>query len=271
MNSTTRILAALSLPLLLAACGPDGETNDTLAPDPGEVVATVNDRPVTETDLDAQIQAMTMRGQPATRGQALDELVDIILLTQRAEERAMHEQPDIKAELRRQRDSLLANQLLRAELEQHEPSDADIEAEYERRYGDDAGRNEYHARHILLESTDDAEAVIGALDGGADFAELAQEHSVGPSASIGGDLDWFQLEEVVEPFADAVEALEIGAYTAEPVETRFGWHVIQLEDMRPQEAPELAEVRDEIMNALISSFVNDYIESLRAESEVEIR
>src|SRR5690606_22075542 len=88
------------------------------------------------------------------------------------------------------------------------------------------------ARHILFTSADQAEAVIAQLDGGGDFVTLAKRHSQDPGGqNSGGDLGWFQPDNFVDHhFTDALERLSKGQYTQQPVRSRFGWHVIKLED-----------------------------------------
>ncbi|MCR9123195.1 MAG: peptidyl-prolyl cis-trans isomerase [Phyllobacteriaceae bacterium] len=96
---------------------------------------------------------------------------------------------------------------------------------------DDPGFTELRARHILVEDEAAAQSIIAALDAGEAFAELAQKHSIGPSAANGGDLGWFGRGQMVEPFEEAVFALSPGEHSG-PVETKFGWHVILLEEAR---------------------------------------
>ena len=91
-----------------------------------------------------------------------------------------------------------------------------------------------HAAHILLPTREAAEAARARVtEGGEDFAAVAREVSTDEStAANGGDLGWFTREEMVAPFAEAAFALEPGAIS-EPVETEFGWHVIQVTERDP--------------------------------------
>ena len=94
---------------------------------------------------------------------------------------------------------------------------------------------EYYARHILVDSEDEARAIIQKLDQGADFAAMACEFSTGPSGREGGVLGWFNSAQMVRPFVETTAQLEKGSYSKEPVKTQFGWHVILLEDFRQSE------------------------------------
>ena len=128
---------------------------------------------------------------------------------------------------------------------------------------------EVRARHILLETSEDAVAVIGELDAGGDFVALAKERSTGPSAPQGGDLGYFSAEQMVGPFAEAAFALEPGSHSAEPVETRFGFHVIMVEDRRTKPVPSFEEMEPQIREELSGQAVQDVLLGLREGAEIE--
>ncbi|MDX1608613.1 MAG: peptidylprolyl isomerase [Halofilum sp. (in: g-proteobacteria)] len=267
---TASVLAA---GLALAGCQPGGNGGGeaaVAAPDPDKVVARINGKPIAEVALDAQIQAMSARGQPVERAQALQELITIELLAQEAEKQGLPEQPEIQAEIERRRASLLAQHLIRAELTSHEVTDEDLRARYEQEVAGSAATKEYKARHILLESEEKAQSLIGELDEGAEFQALAKEHSTGPSGPQGGDLGWFQTGDMVPPFGNAVEALEPGQHSSEPVKTQFGWHVILLEETRAAEPPAFEDVRAQLRNRMVSEHIQQFVADLRQQGEVEI-
>jgi peptidyl-prolyl cis-trans isomerase C len=118
----------------------------------------------------------------------------------------------------------------------------------------------------LLKTEDEAKSVIAELKKGADFAELAKKRSTDPGAANGGDLGWFTAATTVKPFADAVQAMKVGTYSEEPVQTQFGWHVILLEDRKEDEAPSLDAVREEMRNAANQKKVDAYIAALKKPS-----
>ncbi len=120
-----------------------------------------------------------------------------------------------------------------------------MKAEYDTQVA--AMPKEYKARHILVEKKETAESLIRDLQAGGDFAKLATAESKDPgSAAKGGDLGWFSAQSMVKPFADALATLEKGATTKTPVQTQYGWHVIQLEDTRSPEAPAFADVKQQV-------------------------
>ncbi|MDA5093021.1 peptidylprolyl isomerase [Aliiroseovarius sp. KMU-50] len=120
-----------------------------------------------------------------------------------------------------------------------------LQSAYDEAYADAEPTKEFHAAHILVEAEEKAKELIVELEAGADFAELAKEHSTGPSGPNGGDLGWFGKGMMVKPFEDAVLTLEPGNVSA-PVETQFGWHVVKLNETRMKGAPPLDEVREEL-------------------------
>ena len=129
---------------------------------------------------------------------------------------------------------------------------------------------EYKARHILLANEADAQAVVTALDEGADFAELAKEKSTGPSGPQGGDLGWFSPDNMVPPFAEAVQSMSKGSYSETPVQTQFGWHVILLEDERELEAESYESMEGKLKEQARRQVLNAYVTELRQGAEVVI-
>jgi peptidyl-prolyl cis-trans isomerase C len=136
-----------------------------------------------------------------------------------------------------------------------------LQAEYEALFGTAGSVTEYNASHILVETQADAEALIVDLAEGADFAQLAQESSIGPSGPNGGALGWFTAGMMVPSFEEAVFALSVGEVSP-PVETQFGWHVIVLNDTREQVPPTLDEVRAELEDGLRRARMEEEVQSL---------
>lgn len=146
-------------------------------------------------------------------------------------------------------------------------SDAAVQAAYEARYAGVEPDTEYNASHILVETEDEAKALIVELEGGADFAELAKAKSTGPSGPNGGALGWFGKGMMVPAFEAAVVEMEVGTVSA-PVETQFGWHVVKLNESRPVDAPALDSVRADLEAELQQSAVQETIASLTAAVEI---
>ncbi len=200
----------------------------------------------------------------------LNELVNAMLIVQDAEAQNFDKKPEVVELLRLLRMRAIAEMSLAHFVQQQQISDDDLKALYDKRYGN-AQQQEFKARHILLKSEEDAKAVIKELDDGRDFIELAKAKSTGPSASQGGDLGWFDATQMVKPFSDAVMAMETGTYTAAPVKTQFGWHVILREDARKTEPPSLEEVREALLNEKRRELVMTYLTGLREKATIQVR
>ena len=150
-------------------------------------------------------------------------------------------------------------------------TDEEIQSAYDRFVSDSDSREQISARHILVNEEAEAIDLIAKLEGGADFAALAQEFSTGPSGPKGGDLGYFGRGQMVPDFEAAAFELEIGTFTSRPVQTQFGWHVIKLEDKRTQPAPSLDEMRSQIAQGLSQQALARLIEELRKEAEITAR
>ncbi|MEM8802624.1 MAG: peptidylprolyl isomerase, partial [Pseudomonadota bacterium] len=126
---------------------------------------------------------------------------------------------------------------------------------------------EFNASHILVETEDEAKALITELEGGADFAQLAMDKSTGPSGPRGGELGWFGLGAMVAPFEEAVATMEPGAISA-PVQTQFGWHVIKLNETRVKNAPPLEQVQAQLSDEIRRVAIEGLVEELTAGAEI---
>ncbi len=218
------------------------------------VVATVNGTDITVGHLIVARDALPQQFRQLPNAQLLpgliDQLVNQTLLMQASGA------PDDRTRLvlENQERQILAGQALTRAVEAAVTPEA-VEAFYTANLVNADLGSEYNASHILVDSEDEARAIIAELDGGADFATLARERSTGPSAPNAGSLGWFGRGDMVQPFEEAVLGMTPGTYTAEPVETQFGWHVIFLNEARTRAAPALEEVRGNIIEALQSDAV----------------
>lgn len=148
-------------------------------------------------------------------------------------------------------------------------TDDAIREAYEAEYDDAGTQTEYRAAHILVETREEADKLAAEIADGANFAALAQEHSIGPSGASGGKLGWFGKGVMVPDFFEAVVALEEGD-VSEPVKTEFGWHLIKLAETRSKSAPGLDAARDEIADTLRQKALTDHLDAKRAETTVEV-
>lgn len=131
------------------------------------------------------------------------------------------------------------------------------------------GNEELHVRHILVKYKREAASIIGKLSEGADFTKLATQESMGPSKTRGGDLGYMARDEMLEPFAAAAFGLKVGQVTPMPIETRFGWHVIKLEDRRAMTIPSFEEKRPQLARQIRAKIAYDIVRKLRKNANIE--
>ena len=154
-------------------------------------------------------------------------------------------------------------------LRTHEVADADVQKEYDRALAQ-TGSTEYRVRHILVASEDEAKKLIAELKKGGKFEELARKNSKDAGTrERGGDLEWTVPGNLEKPFAEAMSKLQKGQISNEPVQTRYGFHIIQLEDTRAVSFPPLAQVKPQIQQRLSRQKVENLIRELRAKAKVE--
>jgi peptidyl-prolyl cis-trans isomerase C len=214
----------------------------------------------------------TPDGEPSAEQQIklLNELVNTFILSNSAEGQALAQQPDLAAAIDVSRARLITQALIENTLENSPVTDDEIKAIYDEQYAGKT-KQEFKARHILVKTEDEAKTLIKQLDGGADFAQLAKEHSTGPSSSAGGDLGWFEKDMMVKPFADAVASMSNGTHSSSPVNTQFGWHIILREDAKDLGVVELAQVKDDIISSLRTQKLRSLINNLRENAKVEVK
>lgn len=201
------------------------------------------------------------------RTAGLDEVKDIFLLASLAKTQKLDKKPEVVAQLALQSKSVLAQAVIGAFMEANPVSDDELLAEY-KNLSANTSAQQFKARHILVETEDEANALIKKLDSKADFAELAKESSTGPSGPQGGDLGWFSPESMVQPFSEAVALLEDGAYTKAPVQTQFGWHVILREETRSNPPPPFDDVKEQIRPAVEQRKFQEYLDEQKAKAKI---
>ncbi len=236
------------------------------------VVATVNGTGISKSEYDFYVKTLTqgkpMELTPDQKRQVLDELVSMQLMANQGLKDHVETEPEAVARLEVTRMRLLADAESQKYLKDKEPSDADLHAEYETALAG-IDKTEYHARHILVASKDQAEALIKKIKAGAKFEDVAKANSIDGSKSNGGDLGWFTASHMVKPFADAVKGLKKGEMTQEPVQTQFGWHIIQLEDTREVTPPSFDQVKDQLKNRVLQKKLQAYVEELKKSATVD--
>jgi peptidyl-prolyl cis-trans isomerase C len=270
-----KFLASISgaLATTLVACAPATSDDPAAALGPGRV-ATVNGEPVPESLLRVYSLASERKNleelDAATRERLIDDLIGVELLNQEGDKSGLTASRTLAAQLELQRMQLVARNVATDYLTKNPPTDAELQEIYNENLPRLAGQ-QYKARHILVETRSEAETVIAELAAGGDFVALASERAEGPTGPNGGQLDWFTLDSMPQPFGDAVSQLAVGAYTTTPVQTDFGFHVILLEDKRQQEPPTLEEIRGDLVAAAERKKLEDHLKALRATADVALQ
>ncbi len=236
------------------------------------VVARVDDHEITRSDVEREVSSLPQQYQQMpfeTIFAALrDRAINTALLSNAAEARDLDEEPAVKEAIDDAVRLILRNRLIETTVDQALTEEA-LRAAYEaRKAAPDFTREEVKASHILVDERAAAVDVIAELDDGADFATLAAERSTGPSGEQGGDLGWFTKDQMVGPFADAAFAMTPGEVSAEPVETRFGFHVIKVEDRRTT-TPSFEDSRVELEQELGREAVTALLEELRDDAAIQ--
>ncbi|MBA3563610.1 MAG: peptidylprolyl isomerase [Gammaproteobacteria bacterium] len=266
------IAACASLALGMAGCDrPEApESNTDQAEQAGEEAGLIgaDAEPVSVSEaeltyyLENRVRKPLEEVTEEERQQVREELKKLELVASEADEQGIADDPDVAARISLERKSILAQALIQRHLEENPVTEEELRAEYESQLAGSPPK-EYKARHILLESKEEAEAVIEQLDEGADFAELATEKSTDPSATNGGDLGWFTPDRMVKPFADALAGMETGTYTKDPVQTQFGWHVILAEEKREATPPTFEAIKEQLRPAIEQRRVEELVEGLQ--------
>ena len=263
---------ALALAQAAADAPKDKAKSSAKAAPRADAVARVNGVPVPKSRVDAMVLQQQARGTPdseQTRAMVVDELVNREVIVQEATRSGIAKIPEVQTQIDLVRQEILINAYIRDWLRKHPIGEAEVQQEYDRAKGQ-TGDKEYRARHILVEAEDQAKGMIADLKKGAKFDELATKNSKDTGTrERGGDLDWNVPGVFDKQFSEAMVKLEKGKYTETPVRTRFGFHVIQLDDVRDVKFPSLAEMKPRIQQQLVQVKVDELVRGLRAKAKIE--
>ncbi len=241
------------------------------AEDANPVLAKVNGVEIHKSDVtmaEEELGPSLAQMDPATRDDnVLSFLIDMKIAAKAAEDKKIQDSEDFKRRLAFARNRLLMDSLLASEGKAASTDDA-MKKVYEEASKQISGEQEVHARHILVETEDEAKAVKAELDKGADFAELAKKKSKDPGASDGGDLGFFTKEQMVPEFANVAFSLEPGKIS-DPVKSQFGWHVIKVEEKRNRKAPDFDQVKSQVETYVTRKAQADYVAKLREAAKIE--
>lgn len=273
-------LAATALALLWQPVAAIAQTDSAAAGteqpavDENHVVAKVGDSDVTERDLAFATSDLAPQfakvPEELRRAAILNALIDIKLLAQQAESEGLDKNATFQARLKFLRERALHNAYFQ-EKAVNSVTDEEVKARYDKEIAAIEPEEQVHARHILVKTKEEAEAIIAELDAGKDFGEIAKEKTIDPSGtSTGGDLGYFSKGQMVPAFEEAAFALKDGEYTKTPVQTQFGYHVILKVDQRMAPPPEFSAVEGQVRQLVMREKYSELVDAARAGAKIEI-
>ena len=253
---TRPLVAALGLCAALAA-------GAAFADD--KVLATIDGQPITQDDVNVALEDIGSGLPQSLEGRerdkyVLDYLIDLKLVARKAAADKLDGSPEFARKVAYNHDKLLMETMLGNVAKTAATEEA------ERKIYDEAAKaqppqEEIHARHILVQTEDEAKAALARVKGGEDFAKVATEISKDPGAE-GGDLGWFTKDKMVPEFADAAFKLQPGQIS-DPVKSQFGWHIIKVEERRTKPFPPFEQVKDQAARYVVQKAQSELIAQLR--------
>jgi peptidyl-prolyl cis-trans isomerase C len=269
--SRARLSIAFVVALLCACSRDEPATTDSALG--AAHVAVVNGKPLPESVLRIYTLATERRDldelSAEDRERILNDVIGLALLAQQGEKDGLTESRTLAAQIELQRLQTVARAAASDYIEKNPPTDAELQAIYDENLPRLAGE-QYKLRHILVETKAEADSVIAELQQGADFIALAQQRADGPTGPNGGEIGWLTVDSMPPTFAEAVQAMTVGSYSTEPVQTDSGYHVVLLEDTQRQEPPALEDIRADLASAAERKRLDDYISSLREAAMVSV-
>ncbi len=257
---------------ILAACQKSGQDARSPPVEQGTAVATIDGKPISSELFEFYAKARSGKGSSELtdeqKKELLEQLIHLELTADIAIKAGLDKQSDTALRLELGRLNVLADAALKNHLKGKEPTEQELRAEYETQVAA-MPTLEYRARHILVATEPFAQSIIEKLRKGADFTELARKESM-DAKDNGGELGWFTPARMVPEFSAAVAGLKKGEITQKPVQTQYGWHVIQLEDTREVSAPDFEQVKERLGQLLQQKKMQAYIDEIKKPVKIEL-
>ena len=236
--------------------------------------AIVNGKPVPKARMDVLAQQLAAAGRPVTpemQSQLREEIVAREVFMQEAQKQGLDANDDYKNQLELARQAILIRALFDNYRKTNPISDADVKAEYDKFVAANGGK-EYKARHILVETEDQAKKIMADLKKGAKFEDIAKKQSKDPgSGANGGDLDWANPASFVPEFSEAMIKLKKGETTPAPIKTQFGYHIIRLDDTREAQFPPFDDVKGQLKQRMEQQRIGAFVEEVRAKAKTDYK
>jgi peptidyl-prolyl cis-trans isomerase C len=237
--------------------------------------AIVNGKAIPKAQLDKLVQKSNQPDNPQVRDQAREMLVTRELILQEANNRGVIQKESVRDQLEQSKMGILIAAVFEDYVEKEGVAESELKAAYEQVKSQSTGK-EYHVEHILVEKEADARAIAAQIKGGGNFAQIAKEKSKDPgSAPNGGDLGWVSDKALVPEFSKAMVQLKKGQVTDKPVKTQYGWHIIQMDDVRDVKAPNMDEIKDQLKQMITAdqnwqkAKFSEMLQKLRAKAKIQ--
>lgn len=233
--------------------------------------AVINGVAIPQAQFDVLKQDRAAQGQPMndqTSAALRDSLINAEILAQEAKKKGLDKDPTIQTRLDLAKTQMLAQAFIADYVKSHPVTEEAMKAEYERVKGM-MGTKEYEVQHILVDNEAEAKDIIAQLGKKAKFEDLAKKKSKDSSAANGGKLGWVAPGNLVKEFSDAMVQLKKGEYTKTPVHTKFGWHIIRVDDIRDLKLPPYDQIKDQLRADMEQQAVKKLVTDLRAGAKVE--
>ena len=234
--------------------------------------ALVNGVSIPQARVDLRVKIAVTQGQadsPELRKAIREDMISLEVLAQAAKKKGLDNDPEVIQQTELAKQSVLVSAFVQDYTKNHQISDDQLKQEYDKLKAN-LGKSEYNVSHILVETEDEAKAIIAQLGKKGKFDKIAKAKSKDAgSAERGGSLGWAVPSNFVPPFANAVLSLKKGTYTKEPVKSQFGWHIIKLDDVRDLKVPSFEELKPQIQQRLQQQSIQEYIADLRSKAKIE--
>lgn len=242
---------------------------------PAGTFATVNGQPLSDGLLDVNVQANVARGQANTPQleQALkNEIIGREVLAQEAQKLKLEQTAQAQAQWQQMEQNFLANLLLNHYATNNPVTEDQIKAAYEEFLAEVQGEKQYKLSLIVVPTQARAREIVAELQKSKDtakaFAEIAAEESTDPSKDTSGELDWLLPQQMVPAVGNVVVNLSKGQITAAPLQTRQGWNIVRVDDVRDYTPPTMEEAESQLRQAAAQKQLSDYVQSLQEKAKI---
>ena len=234
--------------------------------------AMVNGISIPQARIDLRVKAAAAQGQPDSpelRKAIREDMINLEVVAQEAKKNGLDKNPEVIEQMELAKGSVLVGAYVQDYAKSHPITEDQLKQEYDK-LKTTLGNNEYNVSHILVDTEDEAKAIIAQLGKKGKFDKIAKAKSKDSgSAEKGGSLGWAVPSNFVPPFANALLSLKKGTYTKEPVKSQFGWHVIKLDDVRSLKVPSFEELKPQMQQRLQQQTIQDLITALRSKAKIE--